>query len=290
MAQISVVINTLNEAGILPRATASIKDFADEIVVCDMESEDDTREVAKKLGAKVFTHKRLSYVEPARNFAVSKATGEWILVLDVDEEVPVTLAKKIKQIIRDPKADYYRIPRKNITFGKWVKHSRWWPDYNIRLFRKGAVSWTEVIHGVPVTQGEGADISGREEFAIIHRNYQDIDEYLEKVLRYTKVQSELLLKNGYEFDWRDLVTKPVNEFLSRFFAGRGYKDGLHGLALSLLQAFSELVVYVRVWGLGGYKEKEISEEEFKKVIGKNVNDLKWWIRKEFSWLRKLKFR
>jgi len=290
MIKLSVVINTLNEADKLPLVVASVKNLADEIVVIDMESDDDTKEVAKKLRAKVFNHKRLSYVEPARNFAVSKATGDWILILDVDEEIPESLAKKIKEVLSASSADYYRIPRKNIIFGRWIKHTRWWPDYNIRLFKKGTVSWNEIIHKAPMTVGVGIDFDAKEDLAIIHNNYKNLDEYLEKMIRYTKVQSEHLHKNGYKFDWKDLIGKPMSEFLGRFFAGQGYKDGVHGLALSSLQAFSELVVYLRLWGMGGYEAEEISDREFKTILNKKMNEIRWWIRKELTWLKFPKFR
>ncbi|HET7098722.1 MAG TPA: glycosyltransferase family 2 protein [Patescibacteria group bacterium] len=289
MGKISVVINTLNEAKNLPQAIASIKNLASEIVVVDMESDDETVEIAKKLGARVFGHKRVGYVEPARNFAISKASGDWILILDADEEISPDLAKEIKDIVNSHQADYYRIPRKNIIFGHFMKHSRWWPDYNIRFFKKGFVSWNEIIHGVPVTKGVGNDVKDSEDLAIIHHHHKDIDSYLERMIRYSKIQSEELVKNGYIFYWPDLITKPTNEFLSRYFAGQGYKDGIHGLAISLLQSMSELIIYVRVWGSEGYQEKEISKEDVNKIFNKNIHDLIWWIRKEFSWLRFRKF-
>lgn len=289
MPNISVVINAQNVEADLPRALASVKSLADEIVVIDQSSTDRTSDIAKKAGVKVFNHKSVDCVEKARNFGLSKATKDWILVLDPDEEISDSLARKIKDVIKDNKADYYRIPRKNIVFGKWLKHSRWWPDYNVRLFKKGKVSWNEIIHAVPMTQGLGGEIKDKEEFAIIHHHYANIDEYLERMIRYSRIQSEELIKNKYEFNWTDLVTKPVNEFLSRYFAGKGYKDGIHGLTLSTLQAFSEFVVYVRVWGNNKYSEKEIGKNEIKNLFGKQIHDINWWIRKEFSWLRFPKF-
>ncbi len=268
---------------------ASIKELASEIVVIDMESSDKTVEVAKKLGAKVFSHKRVGYVEPTRNFGISKAENNWVLILDADEEITQGLSLHIKKILKNPSADYYAVPRKNIIFGHWMKHARWWPDYNIRFFKKGFVSWNEVIHSVPMTQGTGSEIENKEELAIIHHHYNSIDEYLERMARYSKIQSEELIKNSYKFNWTDLVSKPINEFLSRYFAGQGYKDGLHGLTLSFLQAFSELIVYIRVWGKDGYQEKEIGKGEIKSVFGKSIHDINWWIRKELSWLRFPKF-
>lgn len=282
MSKISVVINTLNEEKELPQAIASVKSFADEIVVIDMESDDRTVEIAKKLGAKVYTHKRISYVEPARNFGISKAKGEWVLILDVDEEPSSDLLKKLKAEVKNPKADYYRIPRKNIIFGKWIKHSRWWPDYNIRFFKKGFVSWNEVIHSVPMTKGKGMDLPEKEEYAIIHNNYSSIEEYLERMNRYSQVQSEEMMKSGYVFSWKDLINKPLNEFLGRYFSGEGYKDGIHGLALCLLQAFSELVLYLKVWQKQGFDQKELPKKEIKTELTKALKDVKWWVGKKLS--------
>lgn len=282
---ISVVINTLNNEEEISRAITSVKNLAEEIIVCDMESSDKTSEIAKEMGAKVYSHKKEKYVELVRNFLISKATGDWILILDPDEEVPSKLSSKLKEIAKKPEADYYRISRKNIIFGKWIKHANWWPDYNIRFFKKGFVSWNEVIHSVPMTQGKGIDLPEKEEYSIVHNNYRNISSYLEKMLRYTDAQRDNLLKGGYVFSWKDLIKKPFNEFLSRFFESEGYKDGIHGLAISLLQAFSELILYLKVWEKQGFSEKNLGKSEIKIELNKVVSDLKWWLRKKLSWLR-----
>jgi glycosyltransferase involved in cell wall biosynthesis len=276
VTKISVVINTLNEEKNLPRVLASVKKFADEIVVVDMKSDDKTVDIAKKAGAKVYEYKRTGYVEPARNFAIGKATGKWILIIDADEKLPGSLAKKLKKIVKDPNANYYRLPRKNLIFGKWVKHSRWWPDYNIRFFQKGFVSWSEVIHSVPMTQGKGLDLPAREDLAIIHNNYESIEQYIERMNRYTTLQAKGLIKEGYEFSWKDIITKPTSEFLSRYFAGQGYKDGLHGLALALLQAFSELTLYLKIWQSEKFEEREIDIDKVVKTMKKQESDLHYW--------------
>lgn len=276
MNKISVVINTLNEAENLPRAIASVKGFADEIVVVDMESSDSTPEIAKKLGAKVFTHKNPGYVEPARNFAVEKAMNSWVLVLDADEEVPKDLALEIQKILKDPKADYFRIPRKNIIFGHWMKYSRWWPDYNIRLFKKGSVSWNEVIHAVPMTKGVGRELEVKEDLAVVHHHYDSVEQYVERMNRYTSQHAELRVKEGYKFSWRDIVVKPTNEFFSRYFFGEGYKDGLHGLTLSFLQAFSELVLYLKVWQKEKFVSKDVNVGDVVSLMRDEEKELHYW--------------
>lgn len=278
MSKISVVINTLNEEKNLSRAIASVRKLADEIVVVDMESDDNTIEIAKAAGAKVFTHKRTGYVEPARNYAIDKCDGDWILILDADEEISGKLAAKLADVTKsDAGANYYRLPRKNIVFGKWLEHSRWWPDYNIRFFRKGSVIWDDTIHSIPKASGEGIDLPVSENSAIIHYNYSSVFQYIERLNRYTDIQAESLVKSGYKFNWQDLIRKPVSEFLSRLFDGEGYKDGIHGLALSLLQAFSELCVYLKIWEKEKFYEAELPDEEFEKEVARVEYEIDHWL-------------
>lgn len=276
MGKISVVINTLNEEKNLPRALASIKNFADEIVVCDMHSDDKTVEIAKKAGAIIYEHERTGYVEPARNYAIGKAEGDWVLILDADEEISQSLKRELRTITAKPGADFYRIPRKNIIFGKWIKHSRWWPDYNIRFFRKGHVAWSEIIHSVPVTKGKGFDLEAKEENALIHYHYETIEQFVERLNRYTTEHAKLLSKEGHSFNWTDLIKKPANEFLGRYFQGEGYKDGLHGLALSGLQAFSEFVMYLKLWQMRDFKADHADIEETVNEMKEVEADLHYW--------------
>lgn len=276
--KISVVLNTLNDEKIIEQAIKSVS-FADEVIVCDMHSGDETVNVAKKLGAKVFFHKKEEFVEPARNFAISKASNEWILILDADEEIPETLAKRLQEIVSKTKQiDYVRMARKNLIFGHLIKHSGWWPDYNIRFFRKGKVRWTNKIHRPPETLGQGLDLPAEEKYAVIHHSYETIPQFLDRMSRYTKIEAEQLHKEGYKFDWKDLFEKPMGEFLSRFFASEGYKDGLHGLALSLLQAFSFVVVYLRVWEMEGFKSQELGLSEFKQLSRESGAEIDYWLK------------
>lgn len=276
--KISVVINTLNEEKNIDRAINSVS-WADEILVCDMYSDDNTAVIAKKLGAKIIFHKRLNYVEPARNFAVSKAENEWILVLDPDEEIPDTLEAKLKNIIDKPGVvTHIEIPRKNIIFGKWVKSSMWWPDNNTRFFKQGSVIWGNKIHAKPKTLGQGLTLPPDERWAIIHHHYESIGQFIDRMNRYTSVQARELKEEGYEFDWKDLIKKPLGEFLSRFFANRGFEDGVHGLALGLLQAFSHLVMYLKAWELKGFEKKDLNFNEIVDISKASGTEMEYWFK------------
>ena len=278
MAKISVVINTLNEEKNVKRAIESVG-WAEEVLVCDMYSEDRTVEIAKKLGATVVFHKKTGYVEPARNFAISKTTGDWILILDADEEIPESLANHLQEITdKMAQINFVEIPRKNMIFNQWMKASLWWPDYNIRFFKRGAVRWLDEIHRPPKTEGVGLKFDAQEKYAIFHHHYESISQFLERLSRYTEIQAKDLIKNGYKFIWSDLITKPMGEFLSRFFANRGFEDGLHGLALSLLQAFSFLIMYLRVWELEKFPQKEIDFKYMKEIRKKQGYEIDYWFK------------
>lgn len=275
---ISVVINTLNEQKHIKQAIESAL-WADEILVCDMHSDDDTAVIAKKMGAKVIFHKRLSYVEPARNFAISKASGDWIFILDADEQIPKALADRLRKMVKKPSVStYVEIPRKNIIFGKWVKASFWWPDYHIRFFKKDAVLWNDRIHSKPKTTGQGLTLEAQEQWAIIHHHYQTVSQFITRMDRYTSIQANDLSKDGVRFEWPDLIKKPLSEFLGRYFANRGYEDGVHGLALSLLQAVSFLVVYLKLWELQGFESELVKLSDLKDVKKQAGFELNYWFK------------
>ncbi len=292
---ISVVVNTINEEKNISRCLTSVQNFADEIVVVDMYSKDNTREVARKLGAKVFLHEKLNYVEPARNFAIKKARGKWILILDPDEKISSSLAKRLKEISQSEKGetDYVLIPRKNIIFGKWIQNSRWWPDYLPRFFKKGKVNWPSQIHRQPELKGNILTLPDVEKFAITHYNYDSLDQYLDRARRYAEVQAQELIKEKkYQLAAADLVLKPVGEFLSRFFVGGGYRDGLHGLALAILQAYSEVLIYLKVWEAKKYEEKTIESKKIREIFSQVVKEVdhwhsQWWLEKSKGAKRKV---
>jgi len=259
---ISAVINVRNEAENLSKCLRSIKDLVDEIIVVDMKSTDNSVAVAKDAGAKVFSYKPMKYVEPARNFALSKANGKWILLLDPDEYLNKTLKKELKSITNRSDIDYVKIPRQNMIFGKWIKHANCWPDYLIRFFKKGSVNWQKEIHSQPITKGNGLTLLDSEKLAIKHDNYQTVTQFITRAIRYSSVQAEELEIQDYKIKTSDFILKPIQEFNSRFFFAEGYKDGLHGLVFCLLQAFAIGLIYIRLWEKQGSLDKPLLKESF----------------------------
>jgi glycosyltransferase involved in cell wall biosynthesis len=277
MNKISVVLTVLNEEKKIKASLESVK-WADEIIIVDDGSTDKTIEIAKNYTDKVFHHVSAGFVEPARNFAISKATGDWILILDADEIVPNTLADKLREITQNTQASCVRLPRKNIIFNKWIQHTGWWPDYNIRFFKKGAVTWTDKIHSQPDLKGMVVDLGPQEGYALTHYNYDSISQFLRKLDSYTTVTAKERIASNHQFRWNEIIELPVQEFLSRYFARQGYKDGLHGLVLSLLMAFYEFIISIKIWEQKGFEEVAAIEvaKGFNETIKTSRKNFNFW--------------
>lgn len=276
--ELTAVVNTRNEAQNITRCLRSVSPYVDEIVIVDMESTDETIKKARQFTKRIFKHENVGYVEPARNFAISKALGAWIFLIDADEVIPESLGLKLRQLITG-EYSYYRIARKNIIFGRWIEHSGWWPDYQIRLFKKSSVLWSNEIHSVPITEGKGTDLLSEEEWAFTHYNFATVEQFIERLNRYTTQEAQELISKNNPFEWQNIIKKPANEFLSRFFAWEGYNDGLHGLALSLLQAFSMLVVQLKLWQNEKFRAQEVSIFENTVEQGQKLEkDFAYWYR------------
>ncbi len=254
---ISVVINTKNSAATLDRCLASVHPWADEIVVMDMKSTDDTLQIAKFYGAKTFSHPDVGYVEPARNAALAKARGEWICLLDSDEEIPPSLAKILtSELVLSDTTDAYFLPRKNIIFDKWVK-TGWWPDPVLRLFRQGKVTWSDEIHAVPRVQGSVQRLAAEESLAIVHHNYQSIEQYWNRALRYAHIRTKERVAA------KESVQEPLaafmDEYIRRYYSWDGIHDKLHGRMLSALQGTTALLEQALLW-----EAKKFSDSGLKK--------------------------
>lgn len=277
MSKLSVVISAYNEEEKIKDCLASVS-FADEIIFVDNSSTDKTLSIAKKFTSKTIKRENNPMLNVNKNFGFLKASGEWILSLDADERVTPELRKEIEKIILiENEISGYWIPRKNIIFGKWIENAGWYPDYQLRLFKKSKGKFEEKhVHEMINLDGESGKLNG----PILHYNYENISQFLTKTILYTENEAMQMIQAGYIFAWQDALRLPVKEFLSRFFARKGYKDGLHGLVLSLLMSFYHLLVFARIWEknnftpYGGEEFMEETSREFKKIGG----ELRHWTR------------
>lgn len=272
-AKITAVVLTKNEEERLPKCLASLS-WVDQILVIDDFSSDETIKVAKDFGAKVY-QKRLVDFQSQRNWALKKVKTPWVLFIDADEEVPDELRKEITSAVKKKEFAGFYFPRRNIIFGKWIKHSGWYPDYQLHLFKTDKGKYLGRVHEAVEVKGKVGYLKSH----LLHQNYQTVSQYLEKLGHYTTLSAESMVDSGYKFKSQDLIKKPAEEFSKRFFAEEGYKDGLHGLALALLQSFSELILYLKVWEKQGFKE--VKEKKFLEKVEKELvkvgKELRHWL-------------
>ncbi len=281
MSTVSVVITAYNEEVTIADALDSVKDFADEIIVVDNDSSDKTASIAKKFTNKVFSQKNNPLdIDRQKNFGFSKATKDWTLSLDADERVTPELAEEIKQVTRDqrPMANGqiigYWIPRKNIIFGKWIQHTGWYPDYHLRLFKTGKGRYTKAhVHEDIEVDGEKAYVHTD----LLHDHINSIQQFISRnLLVYAKNEALDKVSQGYIFSPLDVVWFPAREFMSRFFAREGYRDGLHGLVLSLLMAAYHLAVFAYIWEEKGFTQQDVSLGEVEKTVQAIGKESKYW--------------
>jgi glycosyltransferase involved in cell wall biosynthesis len=248
--RISVVINTLNEEPRLAYSLRSVRGWVDEIVVCDMHSDDRTAEIAESFGAKVVLHERLTYADPARPFALSQATGDWILVLDADELVPQPLSRRLREIATSGEADAVSIQWCNYVLGAALGYTGWGPSQNphIRFFRRGAVEARPDIHDyLHVVPGSRVlELPATKGMAMIHLSYTDVTQFVDKLNRYTTVEAESALARGERGSPMRALRRSGREFLTRYLRRRGYRDGWRGFYLSALMAMYRLVVVAKL--------------------------------------------
>lgn len=281
MVKLSVVISAFNEEKMIADCLESVK-FADEIILVNSSSTDNTQKIASKYTKKIYTRENNLMLNINKNYGFTKAEGNWILSLDADERITPELEEEIKKVLTNSNSiNGYWIPRKNIIFGKWIQHSLWYPDYQLRLFKRGFGKFPEKhVHEMVSLEGDTEKLKS----PMVHYNYSSISQYLSKMDSiYTESEAENYLNSGKKITWVDALRFPVNDFLKTFFAQKGYKDGLHGLVLSILQAFYSEVVFAKIWERQGFKEyNDINFlRDFYNQSKKIKKEFKYWFLTEF---------
>lgn len=247
---ISVAINTLNEEQNLAHALRSVRPWVEQIVVVDMHSQDRTREIAARHGAEVYLHEPLGFADPARAFALEKCRGDWILILDADELVPPRLSRTLRALATRPDVDVVSIPRLNYMLGAPLEHSGWGPnrDRHERFFRRGKLHASANIHRcfAPLPGARRLALDFEDGNAIVHFNYVDLTQFIEKLNRYTSIEARQALERGETPRTGRTLLGAGHEFFRRYFLFAGYLDGWRGLYLSLMMAFYRLAAAAKL--------------------------------------------
>jgi glycosyltransferase involved in cell wall biosynthesis len=242
---ISIIIHTRNEEKNIKGCLSSAHLLSHKILVVDMESTDSTVDIAKEKGVSVYSFPYSFYVEPAREFGISKAYADWVLILDADERITEKLAAEIKNVVSKTDHSYYKIPRKNIfSRVKWLKYGGWWPDYQIRLVNKKYLKiWPKEIHSTP-------EIGGKLGYLInplTHYFHGDIEKMVEKTVIFENIESDLLYRAGRPADTLIFFRKFLGELWRRLGKGLGFMDGNVGIIEGIYQAFSKTITYLYLY-------------------------------------------
>lgn len=242
MPNLSAVVITRDEESNIKRCLQSLQ-IADEIIVIDSGSADRTVEIAESMGARVYFKEWEGY-GPAKKEAVNKASGKWIISLDADEELTPELAKEISDTVQNETGyNGYYIKRKTSFLGRWILHCGWYPDYILRLFQKSYGQFTDaVVHEKVIINGQ----SGRLNNEILHYSYTNLEQYFEKMNRYTALGAKQAYSQNKRAGWFDIVVKPVVSFIKHYFVKRGFLDGLEGFIISALSSLGVMIKYLKL--------------------------------------------
>jgi glycosyltransferase involved in cell wall biosynthesis len=284
---LSVVIITHNEEANIDRTLASVQplvaDGKGEIIVVDSGSTDRTVEIAKSYGAKVFIEEWKGYAAQ-KNSAIDKATGDWILSLDADEEVEPELAAELDtheaisavnpaerarnwcltmgqpsagprrfDKIKGPPIGYW-ISRKNYFLNRWMEHGGFWPDPKLRLFSRGAGTFEDrAVHEDIQLSGPVGSLRG----ALLHHSYPTLADYIDHMNRYSSLGAEMAIAKGHRrFSLFDIVLRPLATFLYNYIFRLGFLDGREGLLLHLYHAVYVSWKYAKSWELARKKQSK----------------------------------
>jgi len=240
--KISVTVITKNEAADIDAALASVA-WADEIVVVDSRSTDETVAIARRRTDRVVVREWPGYIEQ-KNYAASIASHDWILSLDADERVTPELASEIRSVLAGtPRAAAFRIPRVTWHLGRWIRTTDWYPDYQLRLYDRRSAQWTgKYVHEAVTVRGGIGQLRGE----LQHYAYRDIADHLETIDRYTTLAARQMHEAGRRATVLDLTFHPFFAFLRNYVLRGGFRDGATGFTISRMNAYYVFLKFAKL--------------------------------------------
>jgi glycosyltransferase involved in cell wall biosynthesis len=261
--RVSVTIITLNESAHIAEAIDSAA-WADETIVVDAGSTDDTVAIARARGVRVETREWTGWVDQ-KNYAAGLAANDWIFSLDADERLTPALADEIRTVLRtEPPRRGYRVPRVTYHLGRWMRTTDFYPDFQTRLYDRRAARWQGKYVHESVTVGGGA---GQLRNELLHYSYRDLRDHLDRINSYTTLAARQMREAGRRSGPLDLLVHPPAAFLRNYLLRRGFLDGGAGLTLSLVNAYSVFLKFAKLWEL---QMREDSKSQSPKAQSPNL--------------------
>lgn len=242
MPRLSAIIITRNEARNIGACLDSLA-FCDERIVVDCGSEDDTVHIARERGARV-EHHAFEGFGAQKNFALSLANGEWVLSVDADERVSPALAAELTAAIAEGAADGYKMPRLSSFLGRAMRHSGWYPDYVLRLFRRGRARFSNhIVHERVICEGKVRRLKE----PLIHHPIIRIEDVLSRMDRYSSAGAEQMVASGRQVTFASGFLHGFWAFLRTYVFRAGFLDGREGLLLAIANAEGTYYRYMKAW-------------------------------------------
>ena len=242
--RLAILILTYNEEKNIGSCMDSAA-FADEIIVIDSGSTDQTAALAAEKGGKVVVHPMTDGFAGQRNFALTQTQAEWVFFLDADERFSPEVAKEVKSIMDKGEAFAYEILRNNIVFGQPVFHGGHAPDWSLRFYPRAAIRWEGIVH-------EAAKVTlpvKRLQACMFHHTYQDWERYFFKFNQYTTLLAQKMYESGKRSSFKDICLRPAAGFFKFYLLKSGWLDGKMGFILAVFHAFYTMAKYVKLWTL-----------------------------------------
>ena len=257
--QVSVVIISRNEEQVIARCLSALS-WADEILVIDAESTDNTVQICQRSDAPWASKIRVisrswTGFRDQRNFAMEEAKNDWLLVVDADEECTPELAQKIREILAGPGSpphQAYKVHRIEFFLGKQINHGIWNPSYQDRFFHRAGVRYVNEIHEYPIFPSA----PGKIHEALLHWPDFAPERFLEKMNKYTSIEARDRVAQGQRTNWFHMLFAFPAMFLKNYFYYEAYKDGFHGFTISLLEGLSRTVRHVKIWQMSRPKVRD----------------------------------
>jgi len=242
MPLLSAIVITRNEAANIGECLDGVA-FCDERIVVDSGSDDGTVDIAKGKGARVEVHPWPGF-GPQKNYALSLATGTWVLSIDADERVTPQLAAAIRQAVADTGADGFELPRRSTFCGREMRHSGWYPDYVLRLFRRGKARFDDApVHERVICDGAVR----RLDQALIHHPVLRLEDALSRMDRYSTASAETLAASGRKVSFFAGIGHGFFAFIKTYVLRAGFLDGAEGFLLAVANAEGSYYRYMKAW-------------------------------------------
>ena len=244
MAQLSVVIITLNEERNIGRCLKSLAGIADDIVVVDSGSTDRTGEICRESGARFISQPWLGFVD-TKNFANAQARFPFILSLDADEALSDKLRSSVLAIKEAPGGAVYSMNRLTNYCGKWIRHCGWYPDRKIRLFNRDSAHWTGMVIHEALTADPGVAVKHLEG-DLLHYSYYSVAGHIAQANRFTDLTAEEAFRKGRKAGIAQILFKPTIRFIRDYFFKLGFLDGYYGFIVCRISAQATFFKYIKL--------------------------------------------